>query len=177
MRCPRAALTVGAVGGDGVVVEALVERVGHLGGVTHQQRVLAGGGVGAVARERVGGHGDRIPAAQPVVGAVPADGAAHRRRPTVTQRQRRGAFVGVAHPPHLRKVLCPGQIGAELGEHAAAGFDRGQLVGVADQDCLGTGCGGGGQQLAQVVGADHGGLIDDDQRFEGRAPICLSRSN
>ena len=105
-----------------------------------------------------------VPAVQPVVGAVPADGAAHRRRPAVAQCQRRAAFVGVAHPPHLREVLCPGQVGAELGEHAAAGFDRGQLVGVADQDRLGAGRGGGGQQLAQVVGADHGGLIDDDQR-------------
>jgi hypothetical protein len=26
----------------------------------------------------------------------------------VAQRQGGGAFVGVAHPPHLREVLCPG---------------------------------------------------------------------
>ena len=104
-----------------------------------------------------------IPAVQPVVGAVPADGAAHRCRAAVAQGQRGGAFVGVAHPPHLGQVLCPGQVGAELGEHAAAGLDRRQLMGVADQDGLGAGRGGGGQQLAQVVGADHAGLIDDDQ--------------
>jgi hypothetical protein len=60
-------------------------------------------------------------------------------------------------------VLCPGQIGAELGEHAAAGFDRGELMFVADQDCLGAGGGRGPQQFAQVVGADHGGFVNDDQ--------------
>ena len=85
---------------------------------------------------------------QPVMGAVAADSAAHRRWPTIAQGQRRGALLGIAHAPHLREVLCPRQIGAELGEHAAAGFDRGQLVGVADQDRLDPGCGGGGQQLA-----------------------------
>jgi hypothetical protein len=36
-------------------------------------------------------------------------------------------------------------------------------MGVADQDGFGAGCGGGGQQLAQVTGADHGGLINDHQ--------------
>jgi hypothetical protein len=36
-------------------------------------------------------------------------------------------------------------------------------VGVADQQGLDPGGGGGGQQLAQVAGADHGGLIHDDE--------------
>ena len=36
----------GCVLGDGVVVEALVEGVGHFGGVADQQCVFAGGGVG-----------------------------------------------------------------------------------------------------------------------------------
>ena len=139
MRCPRAPVTVGASADrSAVVVEAAVERVGHLGGVADQQRVLAGGGVGLVGGQGVGGHGDRVAAVQAVMGAVPADGAAHRCRAAVAQRQRGGAFGGVAHPPHLRKVLRPGQVGAELGEHAAAGFDRGELVGVADQHGLGA---------------------------------------
>ena len=175
MRCPRAPVTVGASASTAVVVDALVERVGHLGGVADQQRVLAGGGVGLVGRQGVGGHGDRIPAMQPVVGAVPADGAAHRRRPTVAQRQRRGAFVGVAHAPHLGKVLCPGQIGAQLGEHAAAGLDRRQLMGIADQDRLGPGAGGGGEELAQVVGADHRGFIDHDQRVRAELQLVVAQ--
>ena len=58
-----------------------------------------------------------------------------------------------------------------MGEHAAARLDRGQLVGVADQHRLGPGCRCGGEQLAQIVGADHAGLIDDHQvemaEFEG----------
>jgi hypothetical protein len=66
---------------DGVAVEALVERVSHFGGITEQECIFAGGGVGFVAGERVGGHGDCIPAAQPVVGAVLANSVAHRRRP------------------------------------------------------------------------------------------------
>ena len=85
------------------------------------------------------------------------------RRSAVAQRQGGGAFAGVAHPPDLREVLRPGQIGAQLGEHPAARFDRGQLVGVADQDGFGAGGRGGGQQFAQIAGADHGGLIDDHQ--------------
>jgi hypothetical protein len=50
-----------------------------------------------------------------------------------------------------------------LGEHAAAGLHRSQLVGITDQHRLGPGLGGGGQDLAQVAGADHSGLIHHDQ--------------
>src|SRR6185436_1920891 len=82
--------------------------------------------------------------------------------PSMTQRQRRAALVGVAHAPYLRKVLRPRQIRAELGEHAAAGFNRVELMLIADQDRLGAGGGGGAQQLTQVTGADHPGLIDND---------------
>ena len=64
------------------------------------------------------------------------------------------------HPPHLREPLGPGQVAAELGEHAAAGLDRRQLVGVTDQHRLGPGGGRGGEQLAQIVGADHAGFVD-----------------
>jgi hypothetical protein len=39
MRCPRAAVTVGASASAVSVVQTPVERVGHLGGVTHQRGV------------------------------------------------------------------------------------------------------------------------------------------
>ena len=163
MRCPRAPVTVGASAPTVSWCRRWL-RASAISVVSQTSSASLPAAVSAVVGgQRVGGHGDRIPAVQAVVGAVPADGAAHRRRPTITQGQRRGAFVGVAHAPDLGKVLCPGQIGAELGEHAAAGFDRGELMCVADQDGLGSGCGGGGEQLAQVVGADHGGFIDDHQ--------------
>ena len=42
--------------------------------------------VSAVCGQGVGGHGDRIPAVQPVVGAVPVYGAATRRS-AVAQRR------------------------------------------------------------------------------------------
>jgi hypothetical protein len=42
---------------------------------------------------------------------------------------------------------------------------------VADQHGLGAGLGGGHEQLAQIVGADHAGFIDHDHR----APIGPQR--
>jgi hypothetical protein len=103
------------VGVEALVVDALIEHVGHFGGVTDQERVLTGRGIRFVGRQGVGGHRDRIPATEAVMGAIPADGAAHRCRAAVAQGERSGAFVGVAHAPHLGKVLCTRQIGAELG--------------------------------------------------------------
>jgi len=113
------------------------------------------------------GHGDRIPGVQPIVTAVPLHRAAQWGGAAVPQRQRRRALVGVAHPPHLRKPLCPRQIATELGEHAPAGLHGSQLMRVADQHGLGAGLGGGREQLAQIVGADHAGFVDHDHR----API------
>ena len=83
------------------VVEAVVERVGHLGGVADQQRVFAGGPVGQVGVVRVGGHRDLVPGVQPAVGAIPADRFTQPVAVPVAQRQGGAAFVGVAHPPHL----------------------------------------------------------------------------
>ena len=145
------------------MVESLVEGVGHFGGVAHQQRVPARIGVNLVGVQGVGGHGDGVSAVKPVVGAVPVDGLSDLLGFAVAQREAGGAFFRVGHAPDLGEVLCPGQIGAQLGEHAAAGLDRGELVGIPDQHRLGAGRGGGGEELTQVVGADHGGLIHDDQ--------------
>ncbi len=97
------------------------------------------------------------------MGAVPVDRLADRLGTTVAQGEGCGALLWIAHPPHLREVLRPGQIRTQLGEHPAAGLDRGELVGVADQDGLGAGLRGGGEELAQVVGAHHPGLVDHDQ--------------
>jgi hypothetical protein len=98
-----------------------------------------------------------------VLGTTPLHCAATRGRAAVAQRQRGRPFFGVAHAPHLAKLLRPGQIGTELGEHATASLHGCQLVGVADQHGLDPGGGGGDPQLAQLAGADHGGLIDDDE--------------
>jgi hypothetical protein len=56
--------------------------------------------------------------------------------------------------------LRPWEFGAQLLEHAAAGLDRGELVGIADQDDLGSTGDGAREELVQVGGADHGGLVD-----------------
>jgi len=74
------------VGVDGLVVDAPVESVGHLLGVTHQQRVPAGGHIGAVGGQSVVGHGDRVAGVQPVMGGIPVHGAADGRRAAVPQR-------------------------------------------------------------------------------------------
>jgi hypothetical protein len=65
-------------------------------------------------------------------------------------------------------MLGPGQIGAQLGEHAPAGFDRRELMLIADQDGFGAGPRGGGQLVEEIAGADHGGLVNDHQslRFQ-----------
>ena len=154
----------GPVGVEGVVVDAPVQRVGHLPGIADQQRVPVGGAVGAVGGEGVGGHGHRIPGVQAVVGAIPADSFAQPVASAVAQRQRRVAFFGVAHPPDLGKPLRPRQIVAQLLEHAAARPHRGQLVGITHQHGLGAARRGGGQQLSRSWVPTMRGLIDDDQR-------------
>ncbi len=132
----------GAVDSEGVV-EARVEGVGHFPGVTYQQRILPGRSVGQVGPQRVGGHRDLIAGVQPMLGAIPAHRPAQPVAVCGAQRQRGVALVGVAHAPHLRKPRRPGQLIAELLEHAAARFHGRQLIGVTHQHRLGArGCGG-----------------------------------
>ena len=71
----------GRISVDRSVVDAPVERVAHLGGVTHQQRIPARGDIGGVGGDGVVGHRDRIAGVQPAMGAVPLDRAAPRWRP------------------------------------------------------------------------------------------------
>ena len=78
--------------------------------------------------------------------------ARRRAWPAVAHARDAVAFLGVAHAPHFGEVLGPGQIGAELLEHAAAGLDRGQLMGVADEDSFGPCRGGRGQQFGAAPG-------------------------
>ncbi|MDI3313451.1 MAG: hypothetical protein QJR12_03935 [Mycobacterium sp.] len=115
--------------------------------------------------------------------AVPLDSPPDGGQPTITQPQRRGLFVQVAHPPHFREALRPRQIRTELSEHAAAGRYRGEPVGVADEHGLDPGACSRGEELAQIVGAHHARLVDDHhgapiqsqrfvtQRFEGLATV------
>ncbi len=59
----------------------------------------------------------------------------------------RGDVVAVAH---------------EGAEHAAC-VDRGELVGVADQQDLRSGLAGGGDEFVEGEGSGQGGFVDDDQ--------------
>ncbi|SKO62679.1 Uncharacterised protein [Mycobacteroides abscessus subsp. abscessus] len=121
--CRRLKLLAGALS-DSVVVDPAIERVGDLDGVGQQQAIFPSGEVSLVGVQGVGGHGDLIPTGQAVVVAVPVDRAAHRRGPSVAQRQGRGAFGGVVLAPHLGQALSPGQLVTQLSEHPAARFDR-----------------------------------------------------
>ncbi|SIN23693.1 Uncharacterised protein [Mycobacteroides abscessus subsp. abscessus] len=152
----------GRIVADSLGVDADVDRIGHLPPIGDQQTVTAGDDVRPPGRHGVIGHGDLIPAVQPLVTAVPAHRAAQRRRPTVADRQRDVALVVIVHPPHLRQALRPRQIGDQLGEGAAALRDRRQLVLITNQHDLGAGAGGHLQQPAQVLSADHACLVDDD---------------
>jgi hypothetical protein len=78
------------------------------------------------------------------VGAVPLHGAAYRLGSAIAEGQRCGALGGVTHPPHFGQALGPGQVLDELGEHACARLDRGELVGVADEHGFGPGRRAGG---------------------------------
>ena len=94
--------------------------------------------------------------------AIPADRFTQPVAVSGAQRQRGVAFFGGTHPPHFAEPLRPGHLPAEVLEHAAAGFHRCQLVGVSDEHHLGASGDRGRQQFFQLRGADHGGLVDDD---------------
>ena len=141
-------LNTRSIGVGEPVVEALVDGVGDLPGVAQDRDVLAFRTSCDVGVGGLGGHGDRIPGVQAVVVAIPADRFAQPVAAGGPQRQRGVAFGRVAHPPHVREALRPRQVLAEVLEHAAAGLDRGQLVGVADQDHLGS-CGRAGLDISK----------------------------
>jgi hypothetical protein len=105
----------GCVGGDGVVVDAPVQRIGHLGGVTQQQGVLADGHVFPVAGQCVGGHGDLIPAVKPIMLDVPVDGFADWFWCAIAQGQRPEGLNGLAG--YWPEDLCDAQI-AEFENHS-----------------------------------------------------------
>ena len=140
-----------------------VDRIGYLPPIGNEQCVSAGGDVGLPRRPCVISHGDCVPGVEAVGAAIPAHGSAQRGRTALPYGQRGVALVVVVHPPHLGQSLGPGQIGDQLGEGAATLSDRCELVLVPDSHHLRPGGGGGVEQRAQVLGADHAGLVDDDQ--------------
>ena len=138
---------------------------------------VQGGHVGAL----VGEH-DRL-VAGPVRARPPAGqhrglgllAGVHDRDPPVgpPDGHRLGGLAGALEGERVAVELMPlaevlPQVdGTDPGHHTAqvpAGLDRGQLPVVADQDHLGTGGGGVGEQAVVVAGADHAGLVDDQHR-------------
>ena len=98
-----------------------------------------------------------------VVLAIPIHNIANGFRVAVAQREGGLSFFRVSHAPDFGELLRPGEVGAELGEHATAGLDRRQLMSITDKDRLRPRLRGRGQELAQIVGADHAGFINYHQ--------------
>ncbi|SIH07095.1 Uncharacterised protein [Mycobacteroides abscessus subsp. abscessus] len=159
--------------GDNTVVDPAIQGIAHLSGVGQQQRIFPRGEISLVGGQSINGHGDLIPTGHPIVVAIPSDGAAYRRGSSVTHGEGGGAFGRILLAPHLGEALRPGQFVAELGEHSAPGFDRLELVGVADHHGFGSRSGGRGEELPPVVGADHAGFIHHDhiKRAELQASV------
>jgi len=68
-----------------------------------------------------------------------------------------GLFPGGAEPDGF------GELGVAEQGHAAAVFHRLQLLGIPGQGHLGAGRGRLGDDVGQVGGGDHGGLVHQDQ--------------
>ena len=60
------------------------------------------------------------------------------------------------------------------GGEDAAGFDRGELVVVTDQDDLGVGAAGVVDEPCELAGADHGGFVDHHDRAAGEAGLGVA---
>ncbi len=117
------------------------------------------GGVGVASAHGIGQWGEfetlRLTVTAQQVHAVAGESAAVRV----------AAGVAEQRVQRLRVVRLQGIAGAgglqDRGEHVA-GFHRGQLVGVAEQDQLGA-VGDGFDQFAHQRQVDHGGFVDHDQ--------------
>ena len=158
--------TVGDGHGGAVLDDAEADQVvADAAGQFPAQRVVGGHQqhIGAVQGERqVGGRGGighllRLAAEDPGVLVVLGEhgGVA------VAQPQAGLLLPSGAEPDRL------GQAGVAEGfgeqGHAAAVLDRLQLLGVAGQDHLGVAGGGLGDDVGQVGGGGHGGLVHQDQ--------------
>ncbi len=122
-----------------------VEGVAYLPAIGRDEGFFSLGNGSVVGVKSVLRHGEFVADVQPVVASVPLDGAAASGPATVTQSQRCGAFGGVVHAPDFGEFLSPGQVVAELLEHAAAVLHRGQLIWVANGEGFDTGLGAGGE--------------------------------
>lgn len=137
---------------EGVMVDAVVERVGHFGCVAEQQSVLTGLDIDPVGDQGVGGHSDFVAGAQTVAGAVPVDRAAPARGPAVPQGEGRGALRGVVASATLPKASVSRAGRRRVGEHAAARLHRRQLMGVAHRNGLDVGLRCRGEFFIEVTG-------------------------
>jgi hypothetical protein len=150
-------------GGDAFGTRPRVEGGDIAGGGGDQHRRVAGEDVGGPGV--IGGLEHRLAGAgpDPVVCLVKLEA----RRVATPQRQRRGRFDWVGEPAELVEVD-----GADLGlqePQRAAGLDRGELRGIAEEPHHRTRVLGERDQIGQLEGAGHAGLVDQDH-VTGREP-------
>ena len=123
----------------------------------HQQDIGALGGQRQVGGRGGIGHLLRLAAEDPGVLVVLGE----HRRVAVAQPQAGLLLPSGAEPGRLGQAGVAEGVG-EQG-HAAAVLDRLQLLGIAGQDHLGAAGGGLGDDVGQVGGGGHGGLVHQDQ--------------
>ena len=86
-----------------------------------------------------------------------------------------GSFVGVGEAVQRGQLDCAG-VGGQQSE-CAAGLDRGQLGGVAEQPDHRTGGLGVGDEPVEVAGAGHPGLVHHDHiTGPQRVAVCWATS-
>ena len=140
-------------GRSGLGVEG--DDVGGAGG--DQQGVESGGLVGFPGGERLVEELVPCSGSDPVVGGVELDalGAA------VADREGGLCFVGVVEAVQVGELDGVGVVGEEA--QGAAGLDRGELGGVAEEPDQGTAVAGIAGEPVEVAGAGHAGFVDEDQ--------------
>ena len=150
-------------------VQALVDGVGDFPRVADDRRIVTvarGRWCRRWWRRRPSRSGHRCAAGRGCDTSRPLCAAGCRAPTRSASEASRSSGSRIRHTSPRR--CAPRQFIAQVLEHAAARFDRRQLVGVADQDHFGAPVDRACQQFLQFWGADHGGFVDDDDGATGR---------